>query len=125
MSSPTAPPFDTAIAAIKLWQATVNKYYPGDLKNPGLDPEVQISTYEGGLLLHDALIAAHLTSSEKVTTKLIIKGLYALKGDSLGGLAPPITYEHGTTHVIPCFFESKQVNGKVSILNGGKGVCAS
>jgi branched-chain amino acid transport system substrate-binding protein len=125
MSSPTAPPFDTAIPAIKLWQATVNKYYPNDLKDPNLDPEVQISTYEGGLLLHDALTAAHLTSSQKVTSKLIIKGLYSLKGDSLGGLAPPITYEHGTTHVIPCFFESKQVNGKVSVLNGGKGVCAS
>jgi branched-chain amino acid transport system substrate-binding protein len=125
MSSATAPPFDTAIPAIKLWRATVNKYFPGDLSNSNLDPEVQISTYEGGLLLHDALIAAHLTSSQKVTSKLIVKGLYALKGDSLGGLAPPITYEHGTTHVLDCWFESAQVNGKVSILNGGKGVCAS
>lgn len=125
MSSPTAPPFDTDIPAIKLWQSTVNKYFPNDLKDPNLDPEVQISTYEGGLLLHDALTAAHLTASQKVTSKMIVKGLYALKGDSLGGLAPPITYEHGTTHVIPCFFESKQVNGKVSVLNNGKGVCAS
>jgi branched-chain amino acid transport system substrate-binding protein len=125
MSSATAPPFDTNIPAIKLWRATVNKYFPGALTSPDLDPEVQISTYEGGLLLHDALVAAHLTPSEKVTSKLIVKGLYSLKGDSLGGLAPPITYEHGTTHVLDCWFESRQVNGKVSILNGGKGVCAS
>jgi branched-chain amino acid transport system substrate-binding protein len=124
MSSATAPPFDTAIPAIRLWRDTVSKYFPGALQNSNLDPEVQISTYEGGLLLHDALVAAHLTSSEKVTSKLIVKGLYALKGDSLGGLAPPITYEHGTTHVLDCWFESAQVNGKVSILNGGKGVCA-
>ena len=125
MSSATAPPFDTAIPAIKLWRATVNKYFPSALTDPNLDPEVQISTYEGGLLLHDALTAVHLTASQKVTSKLVIKGLYALKGDSLGGLAPPITYEHGTTHVLDCWFESAQVNGKVSILNNGKGVCAS
>ncbi len=124
MSSATAPPFDTSIPAIRLWRATVNKYFPGELNNPNLDPEVQISTYEGGLLLHDALVAAHLTPSEQVTSKLIVKGLYSLKGDTLGGLAPPITYQHGTTHVLDCWFESRQVNGKVSVLNGGKGVCA-
>ncbi len=124
MSSPSVPPFDLSSPAIRLWRATVNKYYPGVLSNPNLDSEVQISTYEGGLLLHDALVAAHLTSGENVTPALVFKGLYALKGDTLGGLAPAITYKRGKTLVLNCWFESRQSNGHTSLLNGGKAMCA-
>ena len=56
---------------------------------------------------------------------MVLKGLYSLHGDTLGGLAPALTYTQGKTNYIDCWFEAKWSNGTPSILNGGKTTCAS
>jgi len=76
----------------------------------------------GGLLVQHALLAAHLTSSEVAPTALVLKGLSSLRGDTLGGLAPPLTFKKDTDHSLNCWYESRWLNGKPVLVNGGKAV---
>jgi branched-chain amino acid transport system substrate-binding protein len=125
MSGETVPYFYTKSPAIKTYRSLMNKYYPGQFSNPSFDPGNSLGIYAGGLLLHDALIAGHLTSSSKPTASMVLKGLYSLKADTLGGLAPPLTFKRGTDHAINCWYESRWSNGKPELVNNGKAVCAT
>ncbi|MGX7678442.1 ABC transporter substrate-binding protein [Jatrophihabitans sp. DSM 45814] len=42
--------------------------------------------------------------SDTPTSSDIYTGLYSFKGETLGGLAPPLTYVQGKPSVVPCFF---------------------
>jgi branched-chain amino acid transport system substrate-binding protein len=125
MSGETVPYFYTKSPAIKTFTAMMNKYYPGTFNNPTFDPGNSLGIYAGGLLLQHALLAAHLTSSKSATAALVLKGLYSLKGDTLGGLAPPLSFKKGTDHAINCWYESRWLNGKPTLVNGGKAVCTT
>jgi branched-chain amino acid transport system substrate-binding protein len=125
MTGETVPYFYTKNPAIKTFTSIMNKYYPGTFKNPTFDPGNSLGIYAGGLLLQHALIAGHLTSSTKPTAALVLKGLYSLKGDTLGGLAPPLTFKKGGDHAINCWYESHWLNGKPVIAHGGNAVCTS
>jgi branched-chain amino acid transport system substrate-binding protein len=125
MSGETVPYFYAKSTAIQTYTKLMNKYYPGQFKNPTFDPGNSLGIYAGGLLLHDALIAGGLTTSSKPTAAMVLKGLYSLHGDTLGGLAPPLTFKKGSGHAINCWYESRWLNGKPVLVNGGKAVCAA
>ncbi len=125
MSGETVPYFYTKSPAIKKYRSLMDKYYPGQFKNPTFDPGNSLGIYAGGLLLHDALIKGGLTSGSKATAAMVLKGLYRLKGDTLGGLAPPLTFKKGTDHAINCWFESRWHNGRPELVHGGKAVCVN
>jgi branched-chain amino acid transport system substrate-binding protein len=118
-------PYFADNAAVKLYIQRMNKYYPGQFNNPAFDPGNSIGIYAGGLLLEDALKAAKLTSSATATSATVLDGLYALRGDTLGGIAPPVTFQKGKVNIFNCWFESRIKNGKFEVLNGGKAVCTS
>ncbi|MGX7678462.1 ABC transporter substrate-binding protein [Jatrophihabitans sp. DSM 45814] len=42
--------------------------------------------------------------SDAPTSAEIYTGLYTFKGETLGGIAPPLTYVQGKPSVVPCFF---------------------
>jgi branched-chain amino acid transport system substrate-binding protein len=125
MSGETVPYFYTKSPAIKTFTKLMNKYYPGTFSNATFDPGNSLGIYAGGLLLEAALNAGGLTSGKPATAALVLKGLYALKGDTLGGLAPPLTFKKGTDHAVNCWYESRWLNGKPVLVNGGKAVCTS
>ena len=64
-----------------------------------------------------AKAAGHLTSSS--TPAQVKKGLYALKNETLDGVAPPLNFTPGKPAFIPCWF-SEQVKGKSTSLNANK-----
>ena len=125
MSGETVPYFYTKNPEVKAFTNVLNKYYPGTFKSATFDPGNSLGIYAGGLLLQHALLAAHLTPSGNPTAALVLKGLYSLKGDTLGGLAPPLTFRKGTDHAINCWYESRWLNGKPVLVHGGNAVCTS
>lgn len=125
MTGGTVPYFYTKNPGVSSFHTVLNKYYPGQFDNSTFDPGNSLGIYAGGLLLHDALVSGHLTASTKPTAALVLKGLYSLKGDTLGGLAPPVTFKKGTDHAVNCWYESRWLNGKPTLVNNGKAVCTS
>lgn len=59
------------------------------------------------------------------TTKDYLDALYALKGETIGGLVPPITFNRGAhAHVNMCGYPIKVVNAKLTAPLGENPVCA-
>jgi hypothetical protein len=48
----------------------------------------------------------------------ITAGLCALKGDTLGGFAPPLTFTQGAGHNVPYFYYLSIENGKFTAPGG-------
>jgi branched-chain amino acid transport system substrate-binding protein len=111
-SSPGAKEFDDAI----------DKAYPG-LRQSSSFSYASVYPWLGGKLFEAAAKAAKLTPSS--TSADLIKGLYSLKGETLGGLTPPLTYTPGQPFFTSCWFTFKDDNGTIESLNDGKPVCLS
>ena len=52
----------------------------------------------------------------------MVKGLYALHGETLGGLAPPLTFQHGK-HSVNCWFVMGIKGGAFTTPNGLRTDC--
>ena len=63
-------------------------------------------------------------ASTAPTTAVLFKGLYTMKGQTLGGLVPPLTFVKGQIHDVNCWFEGRWENGSPKLLNGGHLTCA-
>jgi branched-chain amino acid transport system substrate-binding protein len=111
-STPGAKEFDDAI----------DKAYPG-LRQSSSFSYASVYPWIGGKLFEAAAKAANLGPSS--TSADLIKGLYALKGVTLGGLTPPLTYTPGKPFFTPCWFTFKDESGTIVSLNQGKPVCLS
>ena len=88
----------SATPAEKYYQASVKRFNPGFTTGDaaGLG-------WTAGALLVKA--GAKATGNEGTTTKELLEGLYALKGDTLGGLTAPLTFKRGGLPRIPyCLF---------------------
>ena len=118
----TAPFFDH-IAAITAMNAAVDKYYPGLRNNQNAWTQIAAEAWASGLLLGDAVKASHLTASGTPSPAVITKGLDSLKGDTLQGMAPPLTFKAGKDHSIDCWFTARVVNGVPKVVNGGRVTC--
>lgn len=108
-STPAEQAFDSAI----------DKYAPaGTLTSwgPGLaQPWVSME------LLKAAVLAG---GSGPVTAQSIKNGLYTLKNDTLGGLAPPLTFLPGQVNLQNCYFQLGISGGKFTAPVGSNTSCA-
>ena len=101
----------------------VDKYYPGLRNNATAWGESDAMAWVSGLLLEDGIKAGGLTASATPTAAEILSGLNSLKGDSLNGMAPPLTFTAGKPHPLDCWFTTRLKNGVPSLVNGGKVTC--
>jgi branched-chain amino acid transport system substrate-binding protein len=109
---------------VQAMNAAVNKYYPGMVGKPNTwAGEATVSTWASGLLLADAVKAGGLTATDTPTAAEITRGLESLKGDTLDGLAPPLTFPAGQPHPIHCWFTFRIQNGVPSMGNSGNVTC--
>ena len=115
-----ANPFDPSTPSIKLFQDALNQYAPGLVGSSAFTYE-DILPWSGGLLFQAAAKAAHITPSS--TPADVKKGLYALKNETLGGVAPPLTFTPAKPAFIPCYFTEQVKGGKFASLNGNKPTC--
>jgi branched-chain amino acid transport system substrate-binding protein len=113
------PFIDTTSPAAQAFETAINKYAPaGTLTQwgPGLtQPWVSMELFKAAVLAG---------GSGPVTSESIKNGLYSLKDDTLGGLAPPLTFTVGQVNLQDCYFVLGISNGKFTAPQGLKTSCA-
>jgi branched-chain amino acid transport system substrate-binding protein len=76
-------------------------------------------SYGAALLFKRALANAPAA----VSTQDVYNGLYSIHGETLGGFAPPLTFERGKPSAINCFFLESIKGGKFVAPNGTTPIC--
>jgi branched-chain amino acid transport system substrate-binding protein len=102
--------------------AAFKKYQPSLMSSPNYNGEVD-EAWTSGLLLAAAVEAGN--PGAKITSAEILKGLHSLNGDTLGGMAPPLTYKAGKANTVDCWFWMTTSNGKFTEKYGLKPQCAT
>jgi branched-chain amino acid transport system substrate-binding protein len=104
--------------------AAIDKYYPG-LRTDANYSMAGPNAWTAGTLLEAAAEAGGLTASDTPTSAELVTGLTSLKGETLNGIAPSLTYAAGQAHPIDCWFTYQLKNGVYSMPNGTKQTCAT
>ena len=76
-------------------------------------------------MLADAIKAGGLEANATPSSAEVVKGLESLKGDTLDGLSPPLTFTPGQPHPVDCWFTARLRNGVESLGNNGKLTCGT
>jgi branched-chain amino acid transport system substrate-binding protein len=118
-------PLYSTIPAVRQMNAAYDKYFPGLRKDYATTDYSQhaLQAWASGLLLADAVKAGGLTPTGTPSAAEIVRGLESLKGDTLDGMAPPLTFPAGKPHPIHCAFEGNIVKGVTTVGNNGKAIC--
>jgi branched-chain amino acid transport system substrate-binding protein len=112
---------DQSVPGVKSFTDALNQYVPG-LTGSSQYSWGYLDMWAGGELFAAAAKAAKLTPTS--TPADVKKGLYALRNETLDGLAPPLIYAPGRPGFPACYFEAKLTNGEFAPLGGDKPVCA-
>jgi len=101
---------DDSIPAVKEFLDAMDTFYPDDRDKPEFAYPV-INAWIGGKLFEAAAEKANLGPDS--TPQDLKNGLYALKDETLGGLAPPLNFIEGKPAPPTCYFVMKIDDGKV------------
>jgi branched-chain amino acid transport system substrate-binding protein len=116
-------PYWSSNAATNALQKAMNTYYPGVLENTTTFSGGNVTGWPAGILLEDAFKAGGLTASGAPTASEVVNGLESLKGDTLQGWSPPLTYAAGKPHPVDCWYVGRVDNGKPILENNGNYTC--
>ncbi len=119
-----APFFVTNTPATMKMIANIKKYAPQILSDPNYNQD-NVSMYASAVLFGDALKAGTAGQSGPVTTQEIYNGLYTLHNDTLGGLAPPLTFKPNQPNPVDCWYWIGISHGKFTTPYGLTPVCKS
>jgi branched-chain amino acid transport system substrate-binding protein len=117
-------PFWADSPATQAMKTAVDKGYPGLMENANLFNELSAMAWPSGILLEDAIKAGNLTASDSPSAAEVLKGLGSLKGDTLEGWSPPLTFPAGQPHPIDCWYTARVQNGVPSLADSGKVSCS-
>ena len=116
-------PFFSTIAPVKTMNAAFKKYaYAQTLKSPNYN-EQAVQNWVSGLILAEAVKKANAGKSGAITSAEVYNGLYAMHNDTLGGMAPPLTYKKGQPNPVHCWFWIRIQNHKFTTPYGTAPVC--
>ena len=116
-----AVPFNvTSTPATKAFHAALAKYEPSVLAHADFNQD-DADTWASGQLFAAAAKAANL--GNKPTPKQLVAGLYKLKGVTLGGLTPPLTFNKGKPNSISCIYIMSIFHGSIIEPQGLKRYC--
>lgn len=96
------PFFVTNAPGARKMIADIKKTAPQILSDPNYNQD-NVSMYVSGLLFGKALALGTAGQSGPVTTQEIYKGLYSIHGDTLGGMAPPLTFKPNQPNPVDCW----------------------
>jgi branched-chain amino acid transport system substrate-binding protein len=99
------------------YRAAMNRYAPG-----GVLANISQYAYMAGKLLETMAVSW----PPQPTTADVVRGLYALKGETLGGTIPPLAYKEGVGHDSSdmCVIPTRVEGGKFVPQNGDNFLCA-
>ncbi len=112
---------DSSNAAIRDMQQALDKYKPGLTSSAEYGPG-STEFWAAGLLFEAAAKAGSL--GDNPTPAQVLNGLYALKGETLGGLTAPLTFVKGKSASLPCWFYFQVKDGKFTTPFGKNPTCA-
>ncbi|MBO0729916.1 MAG: ABC transporter substrate-binding protein [Acidimicrobiaceae bacterium] len=117
-------PYYANTPAIQAMNQALDKYFPGLRKNASGYTEVASEAWPAGLLFADAAKAGGLGANGSTPTSAqLVKGLESLKGDTLQGFAPPLTFAAGKPHPVHCWFSFSLKNGTFGLPKGNSTTC--
>jgi branched-chain amino acid transport system substrate-binding protein len=111
---------DESQPAVKEFLDALDEYAPGMRDSAQFTPPT-FNPWVGGKLFEAAAEAAKIGPTS--TAADVKKGLYSLNEETLGGLAPPLTYTEGKPAFVSCWFVTKIEGGKYVPQNGNKPQC--
>jgi branched-chain amino acid transport system substrate-binding protein len=115
------PLFAENTPGAKVFHEAIAKYDPG-LPEQANYTSSTLGTWAGLQLFAAAAEVGKL--GPESTGEDVKKGLYALpKGETVGGLAPPLTFEKGKPTSIPCFFREGIENEEWVTPEGPEAIC--
>lgn len=120
---PDFPFTDHSIPATREYQAAMKSYCNCIASsNYGVG---EADAWTGGQLIAAAAALGHLTSSEQPTSAQVVTGLLSMHNETLGGIAPPLTFSGGADEntKITCFFVGKIENGTLTEPQGLRTSC--
>jgi branched-chain amino acid transport system substrate-binding protein len=124
LAANNADTYDTSLPALKSFYAALRQYAPGILTaSMTVEKPLTIYAWAGGVLFQKAAMAAHLTPASSPGE--VKKGLYELKNETLGGIAPPLTFTPGRPTFVRCYFTVELKDGRFVPLNGSRTSCLS
>jgi len=117
-------PFYASTSAVTDMNAALDKYYPGLRENTSVYNEFSMGSWVSGLEFAAAAKAGGLGANGTTPTAAeITTGLNSLKGDTLDGMAPPLTFTNGEAHPVDCWFTYELKNGKFTLPKGTSTTC--
>ncbi|ADP81145.1 ABC transporter substrate-binding protein [Pseudofrankia inefficax] len=123
--SPNLPYFADA-PAVTAMNTALDKYAPGLRTNATDFTEIADEGWVSGLLFGAAAKAGGLgAGGGEPTSAQLVAGLTALKGETLDGFAPPLTFAAGKAHPIGCWFVTEVKAGAFSVPNGTTPTCVT
>jgi branched-chain amino acid transport system substrate-binding protein len=126
-SSPDFLCLDTTITAAKDFNAALKKYHPeyavGGAKHDQFS-DALCSGWVGGIGFAKAITNANVAASATATNEDVIKGLSMFNKETLGGIAPPLTFSDGSkpNAQVTCTFLYKWDNLKLISTPGPDGL---
>ena len=111
---------DMANPEIQAMYKALNTFKPGLVSSAEFNPGASM-VWAAGVLFQAAAEAGHL--GDNPTPAGMLDGLYALKGETLGGLTAPLTFTRGKPTSLPCWFYFQVKDGKFTTL-GTTPACA-
>lgn len=114
---PNSPWMTTSNPGNAAMHAAVKKYAP----NLALNMASPVG-WGAGLMFEEAVKKAGGLGSPVDRNKLF-EGLYKFDGETLGGVAPPLTFRRGEKKNNPCWFTVEFKDGKWTAVNGGRHTC--
>jgi branched-chain amino acid transport system substrate-binding protein len=104
---------DTSTPAGKAFNDAVDAYAESLREHGSQFNNSLTSSWAGGELFTAAAAKAKLGPESKPAD--VKRGLYALRGDTLRGMAPPLTYTKGKPLLVTCYFVQKIANDKLVV----------
>jgi branched-chain amino acid transport system substrate-binding protein len=100
---PDIPFFVKNTPATKAYQNALKKYAPGIEQQPTYS-EAEVQLWLQGQLIAAAIKAGKVSTNGPAGAKGVLKGMYALHGETLGGMSPPLTFSKTKPHVVDCWY---------------------
>jgi branched-chain amino acid transport system substrate-binding protein len=122
---PNLPYFSTEPGAVAM-MAGIKKYAPSALANPAGFGEGAVQSWISGKLFEAAAKAGNLgASGAEPTSAALIQGLHALKGETLDGLAPPLTFVADKPNPVHCWYLATIKDGQLGTPYGIAPQCST
>ena len=118
------PFFLTNTPGTKLMNDSLQKYAPSVLSSPNYGEE-NTQMWVSGLLFQEAAKKANAGKNGPITSAQIVTGLHLISNDTLGGMAPPLTFKANQPNPVHCWFWVTIQNHKFTAPNGATPICPS